>query len=141
MSLIGTIIGSPLSSSGITRGHKYYRAIRLPTDYLISSLCIGCLPYSPKCQGDGSSDTFFYRKTRGSFVCHILRIYIYPIESPPAFKRISIFRFSFTLIIIRQKVYKILLFSKIKPKFSTQEKVISNLKTLILMQLFLHFFY
>jgi len=29
-------------------------------------------------------------KTRGRFVCHIIRIYIYLIESPPVVKRISL---------------------------------------------------
>ncbi len=48
----------------------------------------------------------------GRFVCHILRIYIYLIESPPAIKRISLFQFFYILILIRQKVYKILLFLK-----------------------------
>ena len=33
-------------------------------------------------------------KTRGRFVCHILRIYIYLIESLPAVKRINLFNFS-----------------------------------------------
>jgi len=51
----------------------------------------------------------YFKKTRGRFVCHIC-IYIYLIESPPTVKRISPFRFFYTLILIRQKVCKILLF-------------------------------
>ena len=40
-----------------------------------------------------------FKKTRGRFVCHILRIYIYLIESPPAVKRISPFQFFYILIL------------------------------------------
>lgn len=46
VSLIRTISCSPLSSPGITRGYRYYRAIRLPVNCLIFSLFIGCLSYS-----------------------------------------------------------------------------------------------
>jgi hypothetical protein len=46
------------------------------------------------------------------FLYHILEIYIYLIESLPAVKRISPFQFFYILILIRQKVYKILLFLK-----------------------------
>ena len=42
---------------------------------------------------------------------HTSKIYIYLIESPPAFKRI-LFQFFYILILIRQKVYKTLLFLK-----------------------------
>ena len=42
-------------------------------------------------------------KTRGRFVCHILRIYIYLIESPPEDNRISLFRFVYILMLIRQR--------------------------------------
>ena len=49
-------------------------------------------------------------KTRGRFVCHILRIYIYLIKSPPAVKRISLFQFFYILILIRQRFQKTLLF-------------------------------
>ena len=51
-------------------------------------------------------------KDKATVLCHALRIYIYLIESSPAVKRISRFQFFYTLILIRQKVYKILLFLK-----------------------------
>ena len=35
----------------------------------------------------GAFEYIILRKTRGRFVCHILKIYIYLIESPPAVKR------------------------------------------------------
>lgn len=47
---------------------------------------------------------------QGTVLCHTLRIYIYLIVSPPAVKIISLFQFFYTLILIRQKVYKTLLF-------------------------------
>jgi len=50
---------------------------------------------------------------QGTVLCHTSKIYIYLIESPPAVKKISLFQFFYILILIRQKVYKILLF-KIK---------------------------
>jgi len=49
---------------------------------------------------------------QGMVLCHTSRIDIYLIESSPAVKRISIFQFSFTLILIRQKFYKTLLFER-----------------------------
>ena len=61
---------------------------------------------------DNDLRVFELGKTRGRFVCHILRIYIYLIVSPPVIKRINIFQFFYTLILIRQKVYKTLLFLK-----------------------------
>jgi len=51
-------------------------------------------------------------KIGGRFVCHILRIYIYLIKSPPLVKRISHFQFFYILILIRQWVYKTLLFER-----------------------------
>ena len=50
--------------------------------------------------------------SRGHFVCHILGIYIYLIESPPAVKGISLLQFFYILILIQQKVYKTLLFER-----------------------------
>jgi len=52
------------------------------------------------------------KKTRGRFVCHTLIIYIYLIKSPLAVKKISLFQFFYTLILIRQMFQKILLFLK-----------------------------
>ena len=46
------------------------------------------------------------KNTRGRFVCHILRIYIYLIESPVTVKRISLFQFFYISILIRQKILK-----------------------------------
>jgi len=43
---------------------------------------------------------------------HFQDIYAHLIESPPAVKRISLFQFFYTLILMRQKIYKTLLFCK-----------------------------
>jgi len=63
----------------------------------------------------GQGDVFLY---------YILRIYIYLIESPPAFKIISPFQFFYILILIRQRFLKILLFLK--------NKVFTGVKSLFL---------
>ena len=42
-------------------------------------------------------------ETRRPFVCHILRIYIYLIESPPGVKRISPFQLFYILTLMRQR--------------------------------------
>ena len=44
--------------------------------------------------------------------CHTSRNYIYLIKSLPAVKRISLLQFFYILILLRQKVYKVLLFEE-----------------------------
>jgi len=49
---------------------------------------------------------------QGTVFFHTSRIYIYLIESPSTVKRVDIFQFIYTLILIRQKNKKILLFKR-----------------------------
>jgi hypothetical protein len=57
-----------------------------------------------------SGSLFSVSMCQGTVLYHTLKIYIYLIESPPAVIKINIFKFFYIQILIRQKVYKILLF-------------------------------
>ena len=56
VSLLRTMICNRLSSADITRYHRYYAVIRLPTHHLTFSLFIGCLSYSLTKERAGSPE-------------------------------------------------------------------------------------